>query len=174
MCGIAGIVRKSNYTLPIGKVDLEKMSKLIAHRGPDDDGIYIDHENRFGFAHRRLSIVDLSSNGHQPMKSPNGNWIVYNGELYNYKELANELGLDRTSSSNDTAVILAAYNYWGNDCVKRFRGMFSFAIWDNKEQLLFCARDHFGIKPFYFYESNDSIYFASEPKAIVPFIEDLK
>ena len=173
MCGIAGIVRKSNSMAPIDKVDLERMSTLIKHRGPDDDGIHIDHGNKYGFAHRRLSIVDLSSNGHQPMKSPNGNWIVYNGELYNYKELAIELGLDKVSSTSDTAVILAAYNHWGNDCVKRFRGMFSFAIWDNLKNLLFCARDHFGIKPFYYYESNDSIYFASEPKAIVPFIEDL-
>lgn len=174
MCGIAGIVRKSNSMASIDKVDLEKMSTLIAHRGPDDDGIYIDQENKYGFAHRRLSIVDLTSNGHQPMKSPNGNWIVYNGELYNYKELAIELGLDKASSSSDTAVILAAYNHWGNDCVKRFRGMFSFAIWDDLKKLLFCARDHFGIKPFYYYESNDSIYFASEPKAIVPFIEELR
>ena len=174
MCGIAGIVRKPNYTAPIDKFDLEKMSSLISHRGPDDDGIYIDQKNRFGFAHRRLSIVDLSKNGHQPMRSPNGNWIVYNGELYNYKELASELSLDKVSSSSDTAVILAAYNHWGIDCVKRFRGMFSFAIWDEKKQLLFCARDHFGIKPFYYYDADDSIYFASEPKAIVPFISDLK
>ena len=151
MCGIAGIVRKPNYTSPIDKLDLEKMSSLISHRGPDDDGIYIDQKNRFGFAHRRLSIVDLSENGHQPMRSPNGNWIVYNGELYNYKELASELSLDKVSSSSDTAVILAAYNHWGIDCVKRFRGMFSFAIWDEQKQLLFCARDHFGIKPFYYY-----------------------
>ena len=81
MCGIAGIIRKPNYVAPIDKLDLEKMSSLISHRGPDDKGIHIDQKNRFGFAHRRLSIVDLSENGHQPMTSPNNNWIVITESL---------------------------------------------------------------------------------------------
>ena len=173
MCGIAGIIRKKEK-IPITQEMLQKMSSLIKHRGPDDHGTYLDLNNRFGFVHRRLSIVDLSQNGHQPMKSSNGNWIVYNGELYNYKELANQLSLKKNESSSDTAVILAAYNTWGKDCVKRFRGMFSFVIWDNQNNYFFCARDHFGIKPFYYYESFGSVYFASEPKAIIPFIDDLK
>ena len=173
MCGIVGIVRK-NFQIPIEEGDIQKMSSLVKHRGPDDHGMYIHPQNKFAFAHRRLSIVDLSNNGHQPMVSPNGNWIVYNGELYNYKELAIELQLDSQTSASDTAVILAAYNAWGVGCVKRFRGMFSFAIWDENLGHIFCARDHFGIKPFYFYESKDSFYLASEPKAIVPFIDDLR
>lgn len=173
MCGIAGIIRK-NIKIPIEEKHLQKMSSLIEHRGPDDHGMYIDTLNRFGLTHRRLSVVDLSQNGRQPMTTPNGNWIVYNGELYNYKELALELGLDNQISTSDTAVILAAYSAWGFECVNRFRGMFSFAIWDEALKSFFCARDHFGIKPFYFLESNDSFYFASEQKAIVPFIDDLK
>ena len=172
MCGIGGIIRKKEQ-IPITQEMLQKMSSLIKHRGPDGHGTYLDLNNRFGFVHRRLSIVDLSQNGHQPMKSSNGSWIVYNGELYNYKELANQLSLKKNESSSDTAVILAAYNTWGKDCVKRFRGMFSFVIWDNQNDYFFCARDHFGIKPFYYYESFDSVYFASEPKAIIPFIDQL-
>ena len=173
MCGLAGIINKSKNSSLISREELIKMSALIAHRGPDGNGIHIDKKNRFGIVHRRLSIVDLSSNGHQPMFSPNGNSIVYNGELYNYKEIANQLGMSKEDSSTDTAVILEAYNKWGAECVKRFRGMFAFAIWDEKKSHLFCARDHFGIKPFYYHETNNSIYFASEPKAIVPFINNL-
>lgn len=173
MCGIVGIIRK-NLEFTIEESQLEKMASLIEYRGQDDYGIHIDKQNRFGFAHRRLSIVDLSKNAHQPMKSPDGNWIVYNGELYNYKELSVELGLDKEKSSSDTAVVLAAYDKWGTNCVNKFRGMFSLAIWDEKLEHLFFARDHFGIKPFYFFESQDSFYFASEPKSIIPFVDNLK
>jgi asparagine synthase (glutamine-hydrolysing) len=161
MCGIAGIIRKNQNSDPIDIKSLEEMSKLIKHRGPDSHGIHIDQNREYGLAHRRLSIVDLTSSGDQPMKCPSGNWIVYNGEVYNYKEIASRLGLKELESKSDTQVILAAYAKWGKDCVKEFRGMFAFAIWDKKEQYLFCARDHFGVKPFYYYESNNSVYFAS-------------
>ncbi len=173
MCGIAGIVSKRNTTNRIDEQLLNKMSSLISHRGPDDNGIKVDEKNRFGLVHRRLSIVDLTSRGHQPMTSKNGNWIVYNGELYNFKDVANKLSLDKELSKSDTSVILEAYNQWGENCVKYFKGMFSFAIWDEKKNHLFCARDHFGIKPFYFHESKHSIYFASEAKAIIPFVNNL-
>lgn len=172
MCGIAGIIRKNQNSDPIDIKSLEEMSKLIKHRGPDSHGIHIDQNREYGLAHRRLSIVDLTSSGDQPMKCPSGNWIVYNGEVYNYKEIASRLGLKELESKSDTQVILAAYAKWGKDCVKEFRGMFAFAIWDKKEQYLFCARDHFGVKPFYYYESNNSVYFASEPKAILPFLSN--
>ena len=170
MCGIAGIIRKNKNSEPIDIKSLEEMSRLIEHRGPDSHGIHIDQNKRFGLAHRRLSILDLSSSGDQPMRCPSGNWIVYNGELYNYKEIASRLGLEELEFKSDTQVILAAYAKWGKDCVREFRGMFAFVIWDEKEQHFFCARDHFGIKPFYYYESNNSVYFASEPKAILPFL----
>jgi asparagine synthase (glutamine-hydrolysing) len=172
MCGIAGIIRKNKNSEPIDIKSLEEMSRLIEHRGPDSNGIHIDQNKRFGLAHRRLSILDLSSSGDQPMRCPSGNWIVYNGELYNYKEIASRLGLEELEFKSDTQVILAAYARWGKDCVREFRGMFAFVIWDEKEQYFFCARDHFGIKPFYYYESNNSVYFASEPKAILPFLRN--
>ena len=172
MCGIAGIIRKNQSSKPIDIESLEIMSKLLEHRGPDSQGIHIDQNRKYGLAHRRLSIVDLSSSGNQPMKCPSGNWIVYNGELYNYKEIASRLGLKILHSKSDTQVILAAYAKWGKDCVRKFRGMFAFTIWDEKEQYFFCARDHFGIKPFYYYESKNSFYFASEPKAIIPFLKN--
>ena len=118
MCGIAGIVSKRNTTNRIDEQLLNKMSSLISHRGPDDNGIKVDEKNRFGLVHRRLSIVDLTSRGHQPMTSKNGNWIVYNGELYNFKDVANKLSLDKELSKSDTSVILEAYNQWGENCVK--------------------------------------------------------
>jgi len=145
------------------------MERLIAHRGPDGVGSW-RHEGDFvGFTHRRLAIIDLVS-GDQPMRDPAGNWIVYNGEVYNYIELRSELGLDDFHTTSDTEVILAAYRRWGADCVDHLRGMFAFAIWDEQQQRLFCARDRFGIKPFYYAQVGDVFYFASEVKALLPFL----
>tara|TARA_B110000238_G_scaffold14954_1_gene14606 strand:+ start:11150 stop:13060 length:1911 start_codon:yes stop_codon:yes gene_type:complete len=169
MCGIAGIYDRYLNTSKLNH-HLGVMGKLIEHRGPDDKGKW-SHQNGFvGFAHQRLSIIDLSENGSQPMTDNFGNWIVFNGEIYNYKELIQELGPRNFRTKSDTEVILLAYKKWGEKCVDKFRGMFAFAIWDEEKQYLFCARDHFGIKPFYYYEDGDRFYFASEIKALLPFL----
>ncbi|MEZ0369398.1 MAG: asparagine synthase (glutamine-hydrolyzing) [Candidatus Sericytochromatia bacterium] len=166
MCGIAGIL---NFTREaVAEPLLRAMARAIAHRGPDGEGIYID--GPLGLAHRRLSILDLSQRGHQPMASPDRScWISYNGEVYNYLELRAELSAMGYAfhSGTDTEVILAAYQAWGPDCVSRFNGMWSFAIWDSLRQRLFCSRDRFGIKPFYYYLSPAGFVFASEPKALL-------
>lgn len=144
------------------------MTSVIAHRGPDDHGHFIDGPVGLGF--RRLSILDLSENGHQPMQSDDGSlWIIFNGEIYNYIELRDELksfGF-RFRTGTDTEVILAAYRQWGKDCLSRFNGMWAIALWDTARRELFCARDRFGVKPFYYYRDDRRLIFASEIKAIL-------
>jgi len=204
MCGIAGLHRRH------GRVDIGRLhhfSRLLRHRGPDDEGIVlIDPRDgratamggpdtpaavfasphpwapgrRFGdtatatfgvgLVNRRLAIVDLSPSGHQPMCDAEGRrWIAYNGEIYNHVELRAELeGLgDRFVGTSDTEVILAAWRRWGRGCLDRFNGMFAFALWDSTTRELFCARDRFGVKPFYYQWDGDVFAFASEPKALV-------
>jgi asparagine synthase (glutamine-hydrolysing) len=175
MCGIAGFVSltAAPYVQAIGA--LRAMSSLIAHRGPDGDGEWLPPDHRAGMVHRRLAIIDLSANGAQPMHAPNGTIITYNGEIYNYIELRNELSTGWTfRSTSDTEVILAAYEKWGEDCVSHLRGMFAFAIWDQRGRKLFAARDRFGIKPFYYTEQAGTLFFASEPKALLPFLPDIR
>ena len=160
MCGIAGSISLNNPNL---LEEVKSMSSIISYRGPDGEGFY--KGEMFAFGHRRLAIVDLSELGKQPMEY-NGNIITYNGEVYNYIELRSELksyGFDFRSGT-DTEVILAAYDYWGYDCVNKFNGMWSFAIYDSTKNTIFCSRDRFGVKPFYYTEFNDSFYFASEIK----------
>ncbi|MFA6127017.1 MAG: asparagine synthase (glutamine-hydrolyzing) [Bacteroidales bacterium] len=173
MCGIAGI----KYLID-SKQELHHhlmvMGELIKHRGPDGSGVWVHESNQVGFAHQRLSIIDLSENASQPMTDHEGNWIVYNGEIYNYREVRDELGKEFFRTQSDTEVILHAYRRWGKGCVSKFRGMFAFAIWDEKEQILFCARDHFGIKPFYYTVINHTFYFASEIKALLPFLDSIR
>lgn len=200
MCGIAGLINFNNKTVEIEQ--LVKMKNIIGHRGPDDWGIalfnmeqkqgfsnvieYKAHEPDrpmtidpkanycIGLAHTRLSIIDLSERGHQPMSNQDGSlWIVYNGEIYNYIEIRNDLmSLGYNFKSNtDTEVILYAYKEWGIDCLKRFNGMWAFVILDRKENVLFCARDRFGIKPFYYYLDSKVFIFASEIKQILEFDE---
>lgn len=150
------------------------MDHLLAHRGPDGRGCWLHPAGFLGLGHRRLSIIDLAA-GHQPMSDGHGLTITFNGEIYNYRELQRELNSEyefRTQS--DTEVILAAYQRWGADCVNHLRGMFAFAIWDEQQSTLFCARDRFGIKPFYFHLRGDSLYFASEAKALIPFLPEVK
>lgn len=166
MCGIAGIY--SLYHLPISAGLLKKMTDIQRHRGPDDEGHYIN--NSVGLGHRRLSIIDLSPAGHQPMCNEDGTiWITYNGEVYNYIELTPELKAKGHvfSSSTDTEVIIHAYEEYGEECLQKFNGMFAFAIWDERKKKLFCARDRFGIKPFYYYFDSRRFHFASEIKAII-------
>uniref|UniRef100_UPI004047EE4A asparagine synthase (glutamine-hydrolyzing) n=1 Tax=Algoriphagus sp. TaxID=1872435 RepID=UPI004047EE4A len=174
MCGIAGIYNLSHHKNTAIRRYLGVMEQIQKHRGPDGSGFWV-HDNDFiGFAHQRLSIIDLSENGDQPMRDDSGNWIIFNGEIYNYLELKDELGPSGFKSSSDTEVILKSYQKWGKDCVNHFRGMFAFAIWDNIENELFCARDHFGIKPLYYAIVQDHFYFASEIKALLPFLNEIK
>jgi asparagine synthase (glutamine-hydrolysing) len=174
MCGISGIVSTKYSPVKNIRVCLDAMNTLQAHRGPDGEGTWV-HEGRFaGFGHRRLSIIDLKT-GAQPMADETGNVISYNGEIYNYIELRDELKAGYTfKTTSDTEVILAAYVKWGDDCVNHLRGMFSFAIWDERRRRLFCARDRFGIKPFYYAIVKDTFYFASEVKALLPFMPSIE
>lgn len=174
MCGIAGIIALDKQR----KIDglpkkLDALNKILKHRGPDDDGVWMSTDHRIGFAHQRLTIIDLSNHGHQPMIGQNGHVIIFNGEIYNHIELREELKSEwNFQSSSDTEVILAAYQKYGENCLDHLRGMFAFAIWDGNK--LFCARDRFGIKPFYYAVVDGVFYFASEAKAIVPFLNDIK
>jgi asparagine synthase (glutamine-hydrolysing) len=174
MCGITGILNLSSEAIPQISNKLDVMKNLLNHRGPDGEGIWVHQKSFVGLAHKRLSIIDLSTSGHQPMTDESGNWITYNGEIYNFIELRIELGAENFSSTSDTEVILRAYQKWGKDCVNHFRGMFAFAIWDDEKKQLFCARDHFGIKPFYYTVVNNVVYFASEIKALLPFIPSIE
>jgi len=167
MCGIAGAIA-SRPQDDIGAV-LSRMQQAIRHRGPDGRGEWISADRRVGLAHARLSIIDLST-GDQPMSSPAGHVITYNGEIYNFVELRKELGEAPFRTTSDTEVILRAYEKWGERCVEKLRGMFAFAIWDPARNKLFVARDRFGIKPFYYTVVDGRFYFASEVKALVPFM----
>ena len=166
MCGIAGFVGRQG---PRAEAALSTLSARLSHRGPDGSDTWMDRARGVGFAHLRLSIIDLVS-GAQPMKAENGSVITYNGEIYNYIELRRELGESRFRTTSDTEVILLAYEKWGERCVEKLRGMFAFAIWDAEKQALFVARDRFGIKPFYYANVDGVFYFASEIKALVPFL----
>lgn len=166
MCGIAGIIRFDAG----GRVQerrLRAMRDSMVHRGPDDAGLVV--RGQAGLAHRRLSIIDLAG-GHQPMSDPQGQtWISYNGELYNYRSLREDLKARgcRFTTQSDTEVVLRAYEVYGSACVEHLRGMFAFAIWDEREQRLFLARDRLGIKPLYLAERDDELLFASEIKGVL-------
>lgn len=172
MCSIAGMYNFKQFKIAGLTKKLEVMNEIQAHRGPDGEGVWKHEDDIIGLAHRRLSIIDLD-NGKQPMSDEHGNWVCFNGEIYNYLELKEEIGC-KCRTTSDTEVILHAYRKWGIDCVKHFSGMFAFALWDEKEKKLFCARDPFGIKPFYYYVSDDTFYFASEAKALLPFVKEIR
>jgi asparagine synthase (glutamine-hydrolysing) len=194
MCGIGGIYNPGG----VDPKTAEKISGLLRHRGPDDEGyLFIDRNDNFipaigsdsitelrhlthikqvdesstlVFIHRRLSIIDLTPSGHQPMiSSESGNAIVFNGEIYNYPELRNELKNEGYTfkTESDTEVILASYDRWSERCVDHFLGMWAFSIFDRKRKALFCSRDRFGIKPFYYYETDNFFAFGSEIKALL-------
>jgi len=173
MCGIVG---KYNFQTgePIPPELIESMCDRIVYRGPDDSGVYTD--GAVGLGHRRLSIIDLSENGHQPMASNDGMlWITYNGEIYNFQLLRDNLiSKGYTFKSDcDTEVIIYLYQEYGEDCLKYMRGMFAFALWDKKRSLLFLARDRIGKKPLFYYYDGKSFIFASEIKSILedPFVK---
>ena len=142
------------------------MNAVTSHRGPDGTGVFVDEGVTLG--HNRLAIIDLSPAGAQPMTSSDKKLvIIYNGELYNFKDIKKEIGNYAWKSESDTEVILAAYQKWGSDCVKKFNGIFAFAIWDKQKRELFLARDQMGIKPLYYYHQNGKFIFSSEIKAIL-------
>jgi asparagine synthase (glutamine-hydrolysing) len=150
MCGIAGTL---DLRPGLGSAEalVAPMTDVLAHRGPDDAGMFVEPPVVLG--NRRLAILDLSFAGHQPMGSEDGRvWLTYNGEIYNYKELAKDLRQrgHRFRSMGDTEVLLRSYVEWGPDCLARLNGMFAFAVWDRGRRELFCARDRFAVKPFYY------------------------
>jgi asparagine synthase (glutamine-hydrolysing) len=168
MCGICGIVGN------VGREHVEAMLARIAHRGPDDEGVWVSEAGpagmRAALGHRRLAIIDLSPAGHQPMSDAAGRyWLTFNGEIYNFRELREELRVrgHEFASNCDSEVIVYAYKEWGAECLSRFNGMFALAIWDTEERTLFAARDRLGIKPFYWTLLPDGFAFASEVKAFL-------
>lgn len=164
MCGIAGIFGEADLEL------IQQMTNLMSHRGPDDWGVKVFYEDRVSLGHRRLSIIDLSPAGHQPMCDDSGQiWITYNGEIYNYLEIRDELKAKgyEFRSNTDTEVVIYAYKQWGYDCLHKFNGMFAFGIWDKRNKELFLARDRLGIKPLYYAETSSHFAFASEIKPIL-------
>jgi asparagine synthase (glutamine-hydrolysing) len=173
MCGIAGLVNLRGGSIPALRRKLGIMDELIAHRGPDGSGAWTAERQNVGLAHRRLSIIDLSEAAAQPMAGEAGAVVTYNGEIYNYVELREALSAHwRFRTNSDTETILAAYARHGTGCVDHLRGMFAFALWDGHR--LFCARDRFGIKPFYYVVVGDTFLFASEAKALLPFLGEIE
>ncbi len=172
MCGIGGIFNIKRKRYPNLSAHLKVMNHLQKHRGPDGQSLWQHQKEYLGFAHQRLKIIDLQT-GHQPMHDDFENTVSYNGEIYNYIELRQQLSDYPFKTTSDTEIILAAYQKWGVECVTHFNGMFAFSLWDEKNQRLFCARDRFGIKPFYYTHQDDCFRFASEVKALMPFLKNV-
>ena len=172
MCGIAAIINKHDC-IP-GQELIREITRLVAHRGPDGEGYY--HGENFAFGHRRLSIIDLSDQANQPMTYMEDFVIIFNGAIYNYIELRAQLQIlgFNFKSDSDTEVILASYVHWGTDCVNHFNGMWAFSVFDKRKNLVFCSRDRFGVKPFYYYYDDEIFAFASEIKQLLPFIGERK
>ncbi len=168
MCGISGIVSCKERVDTLA-TEIRKITDLVRHRGPDDEGYFISE--KFAFGHRRLAILDLSKAGHQPMHYLNRYVLVYNGEIYNYLELKKQLTKEGYvfQSNTDTEMIMAAYDKWGDNCVTHFNGMWSFALYDKQRNVIFCSRDRFGVKPFYFTEIRGKFVFGSEIKQLLEY-----
>jgi asparagine synthase (glutamine-hydrolysing) len=172
VCGIFGIIARNSTVAP---ELLQRATQSLAHRGPDDSGTVLLNDDapepaEIGLGNRRLAILDLSPLGHQPMHDPTtGNWIVYNGEIYNFHEVRERLGREgaRFHSHSDTEVLLQAYGRWGEHCLRELRGMFAFAIWDARHHRLFMARDAMGIKPLYYASPGQYFLFASELRTLL-------
>jgi len=164
MCGICGTVNLADQAM------IQRMTDILAHRGPDDSGFCVFVEDRVALGHRRLSIIDMSEKAHQPMFNADRSvCIIYNGEIYNYREIRTELVAkgNKFASESDTEVVLCAYQQWGDKCLGKLNGMFAFAIWDGRKKELFAARDRLGIKPLYYSLKDDQLVFGSEIKAIL-------
>lgn len=170
MCGITGYFNFGSANGPLP--DLNRMTRLLAHRGPDAEGVFED--DGIGLGHRRLSIIDLTDTGRQPMSDDSRTvWVSFNGEIYNFRELREELAKlgHKFNSRSDTEVLVHGYEQWGDSLPERLRGMFAFAVWDAKKRTLFLARDHFGIKPLYYTIVGNVFVFASEIKSILAYPE---
>lgn len=172
MCGICGFIRLQKNAKVLGADDINIMNKKIISRGPDDGRVWIERDGICGLGHRRLSIIDLSEQASQPMSNESGDVVlVFNGEIYNHHELRSELKnigkYKWKTNHSDTEVIIHAYEQWGIDCIKKFRGMFAFALWDKKKECLYLVRDRIGIKPLYYMYFNGNLIFASEIKALL-------
>jgi len=160
MCGFVGYIQQKKDQ--VAPQILKNCLEQVKHRGPDSSGVFYD--DLVGFGHHRLSIFDTSSAGHQPMER--GNYVlIFNGAIYNYIELKSELKEFEFTSNSDSEVIIAAYQKWGTSCVNKFNGQWAFSIYDKAQNIIFCSRDRYGIKPFYYLEQDDSFWFASEIKA---------
>src|SRR5213593_4096354 len=172
MCGIAGIVYRDRER-PVAESLVRGMCSAIEHRGPDDEGLYV--RGAVGLGMRRLSIIDLSG-GHQPIFNEDGSaWIVFNGEIYNFPELRPELEAHghHFSTHTDTETIVHLYEEMGAECVQKLRGMFAFALWDDRRQSLLIARDRLGKKPLHYALHDGKLYFASEIKSILTVAPEL-
>ena len=176
MCGFAGIVAWDDR-YRVDRETLANMSARVAHRGPDGEGLYLNHEQeatpdrpQVGLVHRRLAVIDPDPRADQPFTDGRGRWVVYNGEIYNYRELRAGLKQLRPDyewrTDCDTEVLLVAYDAWGEKCVEHFNGMFAFAVWDEVKGELYLARDRMGQKPLYVRQIETAVYFASELRAI--------
>lgn len=167
MCGITGLW---DFGQRVVEADLSSMTGSLVHRGPDDSGSFTSADPALGFGHRRLSIIDLSPRGRQPMRNADHTAIItFNGEIYNYREIKQELSRrgHKFTSDTDTEVVLCAYKEWGTDCVSRLRGMFAFALWDLRRRKLLLFRDRLGVKPLYYYYDGQLLLFGSELKALM-------
>jgi len=171
MCGVAGFLSLSGRAVANAPASLAAMSRLVAHRGPDGDGTWISEDGTVGFAHRRLAIIDLSDGASQPMAGPAGRMITFNGEIYNYRELHARFTTFPFRTMSDTESIFAAHDALGAQGPTVLRGMFAYALWDPARSRLTLARDRFGIKPLYYTVVNGTLWFASEVKALLPFLE---
>jgi asparagine synthase (glutamine-hydrolysing) len=170
MCGLAGIFALDQDALPIDREELGRIGGYMVSRGPDAKGDWYSPDGRIGLTHRRLSIIDLDAKANQPMSSAGCNLtVVFNGEIYNYRELRQELTAAgcRFHTKSDTEVLLHAYSYWGQAALNRLRGMYAFAIWDDRKKYLFIARDPYGIKPLYYSSGGKAFRFASQVKALL-------
>jgi asparagine synthase (glutamine-hydrolysing) len=170
MCGICGVLRLGNETAPVEPGLVARMTAVLAHRGPDDSGTYIN--GRVGLGHRRLAVIDLSRNGHQPMCNEDGSvWITFNGEVYNFRELKKDFRLDERGhvfrSATDTEVLVHLYEELGPAMAAKLNGMFAYAIWDARRQELHLARDPFGVKPLFYTRLADRFLFGSEIKSLL-------
>lgn len=172
MCGISGIIQTNGLAVEAG--ELQRMNAVIRHRGPDGDGFYFD--DCIGLAHRRLAILGLGDEGIQPMALDDQYVITFNGEIYNYIEIGKELEAKgyTISYQTDTEVLLKAYDCWGVDCLNRFNGMWSFALYDRVKKLLFCSRDRFGVKPFYYTSRDSRFLFGSEIRQLLELTGDAR
>ena len=166
MCGVAGLIHLNGGR--VSQLMLKRMTDSIAHRGPDGEGYWF--EENVGIGHRRLAIIDLSSDANQPMISNSKRYVLsYNGEIYNYREIRAELETKniRFRSNSDTEVVVEALAFWGPDALIKFNGMFALALWDREEKSLLLARDRYGIKPIYYATQNGIFTFGSEQRAIL-------